>query len=95
MYFDLAEFGERVHELRIKEKLTQEAMAAQIGISQTHYKHIEQGTKGCSIDILLLLAEEFHVSTDYLLTGIRTKRDEEKERLRRVVDELDQVIRKM
>ena len=95
MYFDLVEFGERVRELRIKQKLQQETMAEKIGVSLTHYKHIEYGTRGCSIDILLLIAEELHVSTDYLLTGIRTEGDEAKERLMRVVEELDQVIRKI
>ena len=92
MYFDLVEFGRRLRELRKKRSLSQEQLAEELGISVSHYWHLEHGDKGCSIDLLLIIAEVFHVSTDYLLTGIHPDREEETIRLRGAIEEIVAVI---
>ncbi len=95
MYFDQIEFGKRLRILRTEKKMSQETTAERIGISASHYWHLEHGDKGCSIDLLLILAETFHVSTDYLLTGTCAGREEEISRLKGVIEEITNVIDNM
>ena len=88
LYFDQVAFGQRLKDLRAEKGLPQEAFAEEIGISASHYKHMESGSIGCSIDLLLVLSETFHVSTDYLLTGRSIERDEEIAELKQKMIEL-------
>ena len=60
--------GERIEELRKVRKITQEELARRIGISKSQLSRIEIGeTKTLSSNLLISLAEEFDVSTDYIL----------------------------
>ena len=70
-------------------------LAMKLGISSTHYRHMEYGEKGCSIQTLLLLAEEFHVSTDYLLTGKRTDLEDSICQLKDAAMTINKILRKM
>ena len=65
------EFGQRIKEERNRMGLTQEELALRLNIGYEHMNKIERGKRGCSIDILLNLADILGVSTDYLLTGKR------------------------
>lgn len=67
--YDIAETGKRIRELRIKEGKTQEQAAIEMGISIKTYRAIEQGQRGASVDTILLLAEYFKVSMDFLVKG--------------------------
>lgn len=69
MYFNQAEFGQRVKALRKENGYTLQQMADELNISYEHYKKIENGSHGCSIGLLLDISSFFDVSTDYLLTG--------------------------
>ena len=69
MYFNQAEFGQRVKALRKENGLTLQQMADELNVSYEHYKKIENGNHGCSIALLLDISTFFDVSTDYLLTG--------------------------
>ena len=69
MYFNQGEFGARIKEERNRMHMTQEELAQELNIGHVHMNSIENGRKGCSIDLLLELSELFDVSTDYLLTG--------------------------
>ena len=69
MYFNQVEFGARIKEERNRLHMTQEELAQELNIGYVHMNSIENGRKGCSIDLLLELSELFDVSTDYLLTG--------------------------
>ena len=93
MYFDQVAFGERLRQLRVENNYSQEEMAEELGVSMTHYKHMEYGSKGCSVDLLLILAEMFHVSTDYLLVGTSIERTEEVAQIKAVIETLNQLIR--
>lgn len=70
--YDITQTGNRIRELRMKEGKTQEQVAAEAGICIRTYRVVEQGRRGCSIDTLLLLAEYFGVSLDFLIKGSKT-----------------------
>ena len=60
--------GRRITGLREREDMTLEELAARIGINATTLGRIEKGqTQKISSDVLVALAQEFHVSTDFLL----------------------------
>ena len=91
MVFDQVAFGKRIKELRKEKSLSQEKAAEGLHISCRHYSSIEQGKKGCSIELLMELADFFCVSTDYLL--LRERADQEGKRLMitGVIDLLEQL----
>lgn len=60
--------GDRIRELRKRDKLTQAELAKRIGISPSTLGRIEKGEiESTGTDILMKLAETFQVSTDFLL----------------------------
>ena len=79
MKFDQNLFGLRVQEARISLGMTQEEFAEKIDISVSYYQKIERGTRACSFEFLIAIAEHLHVSTDYLLTGKKSREDELRE----------------
>lgn len=97
MYFNQVEFGKRIKEERNRLQMTQEDLAQELNIGYVHMNGIENGRKGCSIDLLLEVAEVLDVSTDYLLTGrlsggTNTAKNKLKEiaaRLNEIVGQLD------
>ena len=60
-------FAFRVKKLRKARKLSQQGLAEVLGLTQTAISGIESGLRGTTIEKLILLAEFFEVSTDYLL----------------------------
>lgn len=60
-------FGERLKALRKEKGMTQKAMAALLGVTERHYQSMEAGTVNVPSLTLLLLADQFDVSADYLL----------------------------
>lgn len=64
---DFKIFAERLKSLRIEKKATQEELARLIDVTTNHYQKIEYGQINISIMVLDLLADYYHVSTDYLL----------------------------
>ena len=69
MYFDLVATGKRIRGLRKENKLTQEKLAEKLNISRVHMANIEIGDKAPSIDLLIVMAEFFGVTLDYLVLG--------------------------
>lgn len=65
-------YNERIKELRKKLGKTQSQMAEEIGVSVDLISKIEQGQRSLSMSMLVLLAEYFDVSTDYILKGADT-----------------------
>ena len=53
MYFNQAEFGQRIRELRRTESLTQEALSEELNISTDQLRKIECGSRGPSLDLLI------------------------------------------
>lgn len=95
MYFNQSAFGKRVKEARKGRGISQAEMAEKLNISTNHYGHIEQGIKGCSIDLLLEIADILRVSTDYLLLGRSFERESEIRKLKDIAGNLTDLIRQM
>ena len=57
----------RLREIRKSRKLTQQAVADHLGCSAVVYSRYETGTRQPSIEVILMLADYFGVTVDYLL----------------------------
>ena len=57
----------RLRDLREDADMTQAEVGAHLHISQRSYAHFEAGTRGIPIEILVELAELYHVNLDYLV----------------------------
>ena len=66
---DYPAMGQHVRALRQARRLTQEALAAQIGVSTSFIGHIERAEKLCSLETVVRLSDAFDVPADYLLRG--------------------------
>nr|WP_325259761.1 helix-turn-helix transcriptional regulator [uncultured Oscillibacter sp.] len=59
--------GDRLCELRNIQSVSQMQLANALGLTQNAIAMMERGYRGTTLEKLVLLAEYFHVSTDYLL----------------------------
>ena len=64
---ELELFSARLKQLRVEKGVTQKEMAALLEKTERHYQDIEAGKINIPTLTLVLLADYFHVSTDYLL----------------------------
>jgi transcriptional regulator with XRE-family HTH domain len=64
---DLVAIGERIKKLR--GETLQEDFAAYLGVSQGHLSKIERGKIAPSLDVLIVLSDNFNRSLDWLLRG--------------------------
>lgn len=69
MYYDMKATAARIGELRSRTGYTREIAASKLGIDCGHLRHIENGTRGCSVDLFVRIAELYEVSLDYLICG--------------------------
>lgn len=60
-------FAERIYLLRKEAGLSQKQLGEILGLSNKAICTMEGGSRGTTIEKLVLLAKYFHVSTDYLL----------------------------
>ena len=58
---------EHIKELRIKNNLTQKKMAVILDVAEATLQKFEYGTARPSLDTLLIIANHFDVSLDYLV----------------------------
>lgn len=63
----MLKFGERLKELRLKNKYTQKQIAERLGVAISAVSSYESGVRYPTYDSLIKLARIFRVSTDYLL----------------------------
>ena len=63
----MANFSERIKELRHKNKMTQEKLGKVIGVGPDSIYIYEKGKAYPEVRNLIILAEFFNVSVDYLL----------------------------
>ena len=59
--------AQKLKQLRLQTGLTQEQLAARIGVSSRTIKHWEHGTRTPSVSSLLALAHYFNVSPEWLM----------------------------
>lgn len=64
---EMAKFGQRLKELRKEKKKKQSEMAELLGCTTSHYQKIEYGEINIPGISLMILADYFGVTTDYLL----------------------------
>ena len=69
MNYDVKQSGERIRQLRIRDRLSQEQVAGKLNIDRSFYSRIEAGKSGCSVDLFVQLSDLFKVSLDYLILG--------------------------
>ncbi len=60
-------FSERLQELRLEKGLSQKELSKKLGVNQTAVSKWESDQRQTDFQTLILLAEFFEVSTDYLL----------------------------
>ena len=61
---------QRIAELRKLRGFTQAELAQRIHVSATAISSYERGRRSPDLSVLLALAQEFELTTDYLLTGV-------------------------
>ena len=61
MYF------KRIEDLRIDNDYTQQQIAEYLGCQREVYRRYEKGTRQIPVDYLILLAQLYNVSVDYLV----------------------------
>ena len=92
MHFNQVDFGYRIRTLRKRHGLTQDQLAAQLGISTNHLGKLELGKRGVSLDLLVQLAECLNVPVDFLLNGAVSRSREPQiliAQIRLLLDELE------
>lgn len=79
-YYHLVESGKRLKALRQKKgkTYTQERVAEDIGITREYLSRLETGKKGCSVDLLVIFAQYYGVTMDYITYGKEETRLPEK-----------------
>lgn len=65
--------GERLRELRLRRKISQEEVARHIGITRSAYSHYEINNRQPVYETLIKLAAYFDVSLDYIIGGNPSK----------------------
>ena len=91
MRFDVEACGARIKELRKKNGLTQEKLADALNITDSHLRRLENGSRAGSVDILIDLAEQFHVTLDYLILGKENPSDKARMELKQVQMHLERL----
>lgn len=69
----MADFGTILKELRAGAGITQQQLADKLRLSKATVSYYEQALRSPSPEVLIKLAETFHVTTDFLL-GLESKR---------------------
>ena len=75
MYFDPVNFGKRIQQLRKSCQLSQVQLAMALSISTQYLSNIEIGERRPALDLMIQMAEYFHVSLDYLILGVYNHED--------------------
>ena len=63
-------FGERIKNLRIEKRLSQEKLAYQSNIDRTYISSIEKGKRNVSLEIIQKLSEGLEISVETLMKGL-------------------------
>lgn len=71
------EFGKKLKALRRIKRMTQEELAAEMGISKTSVVNYESGARKIPLELIIKFAEFFNASLDELIGLNITNRDKE------------------
>ncbi len=67
------QIGLRIRELRLQREWSQKTLADRLHINKSVISYYELGERYPTYDVLLSIADVFHVTTDYLLKGGQTR----------------------
>jgi len=95
MQFNQKAFGERVRNARKSCGFTQEALANSLNTSREFITRIETGKNVCSFELLINIAELLNCSTDYLLLGKESERENLRDELRQISIELSSFVNRL
>lgn len=73
---DYTILGQKIRKERLRLNLTQERLAEEVSLSPAYIGQIERGERGLTIENLVLLANRFTVTVDYLLSDSLVISDE-------------------
>ena len=93
--FNMKEFGTRLRKLRQACGKTQEELCDEIGVSDTHYRKIEAGTRTGSLELIVEMADYLDVSLDYLLLGETESNSKAKRDILAVMESLARIAREL
>lgn len=96
MPYDINSTSKRIKALRKQSGLTQEELASRLNITVRYVRYIESGAHGISIDLLVLFAEYFEVSLDYIVFGQKYPTNQLKKQIHqiaRIVAEIEDVLK--
>lgn len=69
MILEYKEIGRRIAERRKQQKISQQALAEILGISNNHLSGLERGKAGLSLEVLVGICNALKVTPDFLLMG--------------------------
>ena len=69
---DNAKIGKRLKEARLGMKLSRAEVADVLCVSSEHYRKLEAGSTGISVDKLLILYHTYGIDPTYLITGVNS-----------------------
>ncbi len=87
--------GEKIYELRFKRNISQETLALELGVSRQSISKWETNQANPDLDKLVLIANYFNVSIDYLLGYSNEENHKSEEVLRRKITKLGLLSDKM
>lgn len=87
--FDAVGCGNRIKKRRNELKLTQNELASKVHITTEMVSRIENAKRGFSVDVLCHLIKELDVTADYILFGVSSSDDDEKNEL---IEQLEEII---
>ena len=67
MNYDIKLSGKRIADLRNKSGISQEYLAEKVGMHPKTISKVERGVNGLSVDNLIVMAEYFSVSLEFLV----------------------------
>ena len=91
MRYDPNESGQRIQMMRKEKGLTQEEVAEALNISPSLYAKIEIGYRSLSITNLVLLADFYSTTTDYILFGTEMEKEKIRQGIQAVMVELQKL----
>lgn len=63
------QIGKRLREARLNMNLEKSEIADVLGVTVEHYRKLEAGTTGISVDKVLILYQKYGIDPTYLITG--------------------------
>ena len=95
MYYDIQASANRIRSLRCKSGLSQEQAAEKMNIDRSYLSRIENGVKGCSVDLFVRMSELYHVSLDFLVLGQVNSQLSLREDIEQVIQQLTSIYNQM